>query len=44
MLKMGVISPVNKARPWCHVMVVARKPNGKLRICINPRTINPWIK
>ncbi len=25
-------------------MVVARKPNGKLRICIDPRTLNPWIE
>jgi transposase InsO family protein len=44
MQKMGVISPVNDARPWCHAMVVARKPNGKVRICIDPRTINPWIE
>ncbi len=44
MQKMGVISPVNEPRPWCHAMVVARKPNGKLRICIDPRTINPWIE
>ncbi len=44
MQKMGVITPVDDPRPWCHAMVVARKPNGKLRICIDPRTINPWIK
>ncbi len=44
MQKMGVITPVNDARPWCHAMVVARKPNGKVRICIDPRTINPWIE
>jgi transposase InsO family protein len=25
-------------------MVVARKPNGKVRICLDPRTINPWIE
>jgi hypothetical protein len=25
-------------------MVVAQKPNGKLRICIDPRTPNPWIE
>jgi hypothetical protein len=24
-------------------MVVAHKPNGKLRVCIDPRTINPYI-
>ncbi len=44
MQKMGVISPVQEPRPWCHAMVVARKPNGKLRICIDPRTLNPWIE
>jgi hypothetical protein len=24
-------------------MVVGHKPNGKLRICLDPRTINPFI-
>ncbi len=44
MQRMGIITPVNEPRPWCHAMVVARKPNGKLRICIDPRTLNPWIE
>ncbi len=44
MQRMGVITPVEEPRPWCHAMVVARKPNGKLRICIDPRTLNPWIE
>jgi hypothetical protein len=44
MQRMGVISPLNEPRSWCRAMVVACKPNGKLRICINPRTLNPWIE
>ncbi len=44
MQRMGVITPVHEPRPWCHAMVVARKPNGKLRICIDPRALNPWIE
>ncbi len=44
MEKIGVISPVHEPRPWCHAMVVARKPNGKLRICIDPRTLNPHLE
>ncbi len=43
MQRMGVIAPVNEPRPWCHAMVVGHKPNGKLRVCIDPRTINPHI-
>jgi hypothetical protein len=44
MEKLGVIAPVNEPRPWCHAMVVTRKPNGKLRVCIDPRTINPYVQ
>ncbi len=44
MQKIGVISPVQEPRQWCHAMVVARKPNGKLRICIDPRTLNPHLE
>ncbi len=44
MKRLGVISPVDEPRPWCHAMVVARKPNGKLRICIDPRTLNPHLE
>ncbi len=44
MQRLGVISPVNEPRQWCHAMVVARKPNGKLRICIDPRTLNPHLE
>ncbi len=44
MQRLGVISPVDEPRPWCHAMVVARKPNGKLRICIDPRTLNPHLE
>jgi hypothetical protein len=44
MEKIGVITPVHEPRPWCHAMVVVRKPNGKLRICIDPRTLNPHLE
>jgi hypothetical protein len=43
MERMGVIRPVSEPRPWCHAMVVGHKPNGKLRICLDPWTINPFI-
>jgi hypothetical protein len=43
MQRLGIISPVNEPRQWCHAMVVARKPNGKLRICIDPQTLNPHL-
>jgi hypothetical protein len=42
LLEMGMIAPVppDEVIDWCHPLVVARKPNGKLRVCLDPSTIN----
>ena len=31
---------INEATDWCHNLVLVRKPNGKLRVCLDPCTIN----
>jgi predicted aspartyl protease len=36
MTQLGVISPVNEPRDWCHQMVAADKPNGAVRVCLDP--------
>ncbi len=43
MTQLGVISPVNEPREWCHQMVVADKPNGAVRVCLDPRLLNKFI-
>lgn len=40
----GIITQVNKPTDWVSSLVVVEKPNGKLRICLDPRNLNKAIK
>ncbi len=40
MLEMGVISKVTEPTEWVSSMVAAKKKNGAIRICIDPRDLN----
>ena len=42
MLDLGIIRKldINEATDWCHNLVLVHKPNGKLRVYLDPRTIN----
>ena len=40
----GVIVKQNQPTPWVNSMVTVLKPNGKLRICIDPRDLNKAIQ
>ena len=31
---------INEASDWVHALVLVVKPNGKLRVCLDPRTLN----
>ena len=42
--EMGVIKIVNQPTDWCHPIVVLKKPNGKLRICIDLTQLNKDTK
>ena len=44
MERLEVIEKVQEATEWVNSMVVIRKPNGKLRICIDPRDLNKVVK
>ncbi len=46
MLALGVIRPVNHPTEWCHPMLATDKKqkNGKVRVCIDPKFLNPFIK
>ena len=39
----GVIAPVEEPTPWVNSLVVVKKPNGSLRVCIDPRDLNKAI-
>ena len=42
--RLGVIERVQEPTDWVNSMVIVTKPNGKLRICIDPRDLNKAIK
>ena len=46
MLELGVIHKldINKASDWVHNLVLVRKPNGKLHVCLDPRMINRALR
>ena len=39
-----IIAKVSETTPWVSSMVVVRKKNGDVRICINPRDLNTAVK
>jgi hypothetical protein len=40
----GVIVKENDPTDWCSPLLVRRKPNGKLRVCMDPRYLNTFLK
>ena len=42
--KLGILAPVTEPTPWVSSMVVVKKPNGTLRICIDPKDLNKVLK
>ena len=44
MERRGVIRKVEKATDWVNSMAIVEKPNGKLRICLDPQHLNKAIK
>ena len=44
MVKEGIIKKVTKPTSWVNSMVVVTKPNGSIRICIDPRDLNKAVK
>ena len=44
MIKLDVIEPVSEPAEWENPLVTVEKPNGKLRMCLDPRDLNKAIK
>ena len=44
MVRIGAITPVSEPTEWVSQMVAARKKDGSIRICIDPRDLNEAIR
>ena len=44
MEKLDIIEKISEPTYWVNSLVIVSKPNGKLRICIDPRDLNRAIK
>ena len=44
MTKSGIISPMNKPSEWISALLVVTKPDGRIRICIDPKPLNKALK
>lgn len=42
--KQKIIKKVNESTEWVNPFVIVRKPNGDLRICLDPIEVNKWVK
>lgn len=44
MVGQGIIAPVTQPTEWVHPLVVAAKPYGKLRLCVDLTRLNHFVK
>lgn len=44
MEKEGIIKKVTEPTEWVHPIVISKKKNGQIRICIDPTELNKSIK
>ena len=44
MEEMGIITKVEQPTKWVNPIVVVRKPNGDVRICLDPVDLNKAVK
>ncbi|GFR79815.1 retrovirus-related Pol polyprotein from [Elysia marginata] len=44
MVKRGIITPVEEPTPWVSQLVVTPKPNGRLRVCLDPKYLNKALQ
>ena len=43
-MKLGIIVPVQEPTDWVNSLVAVEKPDGTLRLCLDPRDLNKAIK
>ncbi|CAI6372162.1 unnamed protein product [Macrosiphum euphorbiae] len=42
--ELGIISKINEPTSWVNKIVIVEKPNGSIRICLDPKDLNMAIK
>jgi len=42
--ELGIISKMNEPTSWVNKIVMVEKPNGSIRICLDPKNLNMAIK
>ena len=44
MVDLDIFEPIQKPTDWVNGLVVVERPNGKLRVCLDPRPLKKAIK
>lgn len=44
LIEKNIISKVNEPRDWVHNLVIIEKSDGTLRLCLDPRNLNKYVK
>ena len=44
LVKDGILAKVTEPTAWVSSLVIVKKPNGKIRVCLDPRDLNRAIK
>ena len=44
LVKNGILAKVTEPTSWVSSLVIVKKPNGKIRVCLDPRDLNRAIK
>jgi len=44
MVAQGVITKVDEPTDWVNSLAYAQKPNGDIRVCLDPQDLNKWIR
>ena len=44
MQRLDIIEPINEPTEWVNPLIIVEKPNGKLRIFLDPKHLNQAIK
>ena len=39
-----ILTPVSEPTPWMSSMVILKKPNGNIRVCLDPKNLNKVLK
>ena len=39
-----ILTPVSEPTPWMSSMVIVKKPNGNIRVCLDPKNLNKVLK